>query len=300
MKNNEEAKNKKTKKQKENKKVKDKPTKKIKSVKKDKTAKTEILEIKTENKIPEYYGHQKDADIWNSFLTNTMIAHRGLYDEESPENSLGAFEKAIKNGYAIELDVQSIEDGTPVVFHDSKMSRLTKKDKYIQNISPDELKDITLLNTTEKIPTLEEVLKFVNGRTPILVEIKHQQKIGELEKRIWDLLKNYKGEYAIQSFNPYTLQWFYNNAPKVWRGQLASYFKGENLSIFKKLALRRLGLTKVAHQNFVSYNIKNLPNRFVKRLEVPLLTWTIDSQEKYIKAIQFADNVIFEGFTPKI
>ncbi|HAJ77958.1 MAG TPA: glycerophosphodiester phosphodiesterase [Clostridiales bacterium] len=229
-----------------------------------------------------------------------MIAHRGFWNKEYPENSLAAFKNAIEYGYAIELDVQAVEDGTPVVFHDSKMSRMTEKDKYIQNITKEELKSIKLLESDEKIPTLEEVLKLVNGKTPLLVEIKNNDKVGELEKRVLDLLKNYKGEYAIQSFNPYTLKWFYEHAPKIWRGQLSSYFKGVKLSFIKKAILKRLGMKKYTHQDFVSYDINNLPNRFTKKLEVPLLTWTVKKQEEYIKAIQCSDNVIFEGFEPKI
>lgn len=274
-----------------------------KATKKKQTKKVEQQKIEQPVNIEakqEFFGHKENEDIWQSFIVQKMFAHRGLHDEKSPENSLSAFEKAIEKGYAIELDVNPIMDGTPVVFHDSKMSRMTGKDKYIQNISREEFNETTLLSSGEKIPTLEEVLKFVDGRTPLLIEIKNQQKVGELEKAVWEVLKNYKGEYAIQSFNPYTLQWFKNNAPKVWRGQLAGFFKGEKLSLFKKLVLRRLGMKKITEQNFVSYDLRNLPNRFVKHLEIPLLAWTINNQEQYIKAVQIADNVIFQNCEPKI
>ena len=272
---------------------------------KNKTAKKEVKKAKenktTEEKVKkEYFGHKEDADIWQSLLVNKLIAHRGVHDKDVPENSLLAFQKAIEKGYAIELDVNPLADGTPVVFHDSKMSRMTGKDKYIQNLTKEELSQITLLNSTEKIPTLKEVLKFGNGKTPLLIEIKHQEKVGDLEKQVWELLKDYKGEYAIQSFNPFTLKWFYDNAPKVWRGQLSSYFKGEQMNFIKKSVLKRLALTKIAHQDFVSYNIKDLPNRYTRRLTVPLLTWTIETNEQYLKALQITDNVIFQGFEPTV
>lgn len=267
-----------------------------------KSAKKSKKQIKNEQIIEKeyYFGHKEDDNIWTSFLTETMFAHRGLWNKECPENSLAAFTNAMKNGYGIELDVNTIEDGTPVIFHDSKMSRMTGKDKYIQNLSKEELEHIKLLDSEEKVPTLEEVLKLVKGKVPLLIEIKNQEKVGPLERRVLDLLKNYKGEYAIQSFNPYTLRWFYEHAPKIWRGQLASYFKGEKLSIFKKLILRKLGMKKFTAHNFVSYDISNLPNRFTKKLEVPLLSWTIKNQDNYYKALQYSDNVIFEGFEPKI
>ena len=275
--------------------------KNLKTNKKEKPNKKQtekkVEEIKVENL---YFGHNENENIFDCFLTNKMFAHRGYWDKQSPENSLSAFEKAIEKGYGIELDVSPIADGTPVVFHDSKLSRMTGKDGYIQNLTKEEFEEIKLLGTDEKIPTLEDVLKLVKGKVPLLIEIKSQEKIGELEKNTYELLKNYKGEYAIQSFNPYTLKWFLENAPKIWRGQLSSYFKGEKLGVIKKSILKRLKLRKMSQFDFVNYNISDLPNRYTKKLDVPLLTWTIRSQEDYFKAVQFADNVVFEGFEPKI
>lgn len=266
---------------------------------KQKTSKKADAQKPAEKKV-EYFGHKPEQNIWESFLVNTMFAHRGMHNDKLPENSLGAFAHAIEHGYGIELDVNPIEDGTPVVFHDSKMSRMTTRDKYIQNLSREEFETTTLLSTTEKIPTLKEVLDFVDGRVPLLIEIKHQQKVGDLEKQVWELLKNYKGEYAIQSFDPYSLIWFANNAPKVWRGQLASYFKGEDMGFLKKSLLKRLAFKNQTQHDFVSYKLADLPNRFTKKLEVPLLTWVVKSKENYIKALKITDNIIFEGFEPTI
>lgn len=246
------------------------------------------------------FGHGQDENIWDSFLVNKMFAHRGLFDENCPENTIPAFKNAIEKGYGIELDVQPIADGTPVVFHDSKMSRLTGKDKYIQNLSKEEFENTLLLNSDQKIPTLEEVLSFVDGKVPLLIELKSQDKVGELEPKVFELLKDYKGEFAIQSFNPYQLEWFFKNAPKIWRGQLASYFKGEKLGSLKKFVLKRLGMQKITNQNFVNYDLRYLPNRFTRKLKVPLLSWTIRSQSDYIKAIKVSDNVVFENCEPKI
>ena len=254
-----------------------------------------------DNLEPNYcYGHRKDENIWDSFLVNRFFAHRGIVEPNAIENSISAFKTAIEKNYAIELDIQPIADGTPVVFHDSKMSRMTGKDKYINNLTAQDLEETTLLDSTEKIPTLEQVLNLVDGKVPLLIEIKSQDKIGDLEQKVFDLLKNYKGEFAIQSFNPYQLEWFYKNAPEIWRGQLASFFKGENLGSLKKFVLKRLGMRKITHQDFVNYQFENLPNRFCRKLNVPLITWTVKSQTDFIKAIQFADNVVFQDFEPKI
>ncbi len=241
-------------------------------------------------------------DLFNSWLVQSPIAHRGLHDKTHPENSMSAFSRAIEEGYPIELDVQIISDGTIVVFHDECLSRLTDNDGYIKFLKKSDLDILTLKDSKEKIPTFEDVLKLVNGRVPILIEIKNPSKVGELEKSLIEILKNYDGQYAIQSFNPFVLEYFYKHAPNILRGQLSGYMKDSNLSFLKKFALKRMLLNKkISHPDFISYEGKHLPNRFVKKFKnLPLLAWTIQSQSEYLRVVKYCDNVIFEGFEPTI
>ena len=99
-------------------------------------------------------------------------AHRGLHGDGVPENSLEAFRLACEAGYGIELDVQTARDGTVVVFHDYNLSRMTGKDALLSELDLSELKSLRLYGTQESIPTLREVLDLVDGRVPILVELK--------------------------------------------------------------------------------------------------------------------------------
>ena len=241
-------------------------------------------------------------ELNNSWLFETPIAHRGLHDKQIPENSLSAFKNAINNGYAIELDVRLLSDGTVVVFHDDSLARLTGNDGYVKFLKKSDLEFLRLADSQEKIPTLEEVLKLVDGKTPLLIEIKNQGKIGELESKVIEILKDYKGKFAIQAFNPYVLNYFYKHAPHIPRGHLAGYLKPQSLPFFQKFALKRMLLNKrVSHPDFISYEGKYLPNRFVRKYnKLPLLAWTIRSQEEYMKVVKYCDNIIFEGFEPKI
>lgn len=239
--------------------------------------------------------------LFDSWLVNKYIAHRGYHNADAPENTLGAFELAIHNGYAIELDVQQISDGTVIVFHDSRLSRLTHKDGYVKNLKIEDLKDCHILNTEYTIPTLDEALAHIDGRTPILIEIKNNGKVGELESAVLKSLKEYKGEFAIQSFNPYVLEWFLNNAPHILRGQLSSYFKDTKMSLIKKHLLKRMAFNKKVKPDFISYNADDLPNHYVKKYkEIPLLAWTVRSQSEYLKIAGCCDNIIFENFEPSI
>lgn len=243
-----------------------------------------------------------NMDIFDSWLVQTPIAHRGLHDKQHPENSLSAFQRAIDEGYPIELDVQLIADGTVVVFHDDCLSRVTDNDGYIKFLNKSDLDMLYLKDSKEKIPTFEEVLQLVDCKVPLLIEIKNQSKVGDLERKVIEMLRNYKGDYAVQSFNPYVLEYFYKHAPEIWRGQLAGFFKGEKLAFFKKFALKRMLLnSKISKPNFINYEAKRVPNRFLRKYKkLPLLVWTVTSQSEYLKVVKHCDNVVFEGFEPKI
>lgn len=240
-------------------------------------------------------------DIFNSWLVEQPIAHKGLHDKTHPENSLSAFERAINAGYPIELDIQMIADGTIVVFHDDSLSRLTDNDGYLKFLNKADLELLTLSGSKEKIPTFEEALAFINGRVPVLIEIKNQGKVGDLEKKVIEILSEYKGQFAVQAFNPFVLEYFYKHAPSIPRGQLAGYLNHMKLSFFKRFAMKRMVGNKISHPDFIAFEGKHLPNRFVRKYKhLPLIAWTTKSQSEYLKVVKHCDNVIFEGFEPTI
>lgn len=241
-------------------------------------------------------------DLFKSWIVERYIAHRGLHNATAPENTLGAFENAIREQTPVELDVQEIADGTLVVFHDKSLQRLTGRDGYIKNLTVDKLSEYKILGSDYSIPTLKEVLDLISGQVPILFEIKNEGKVGSIEKHFCEMLKDYEGEWAIQSFNPFTLEWFKKNAPHVTRGQISSFFKNQNFGFFKRLILKKMSFNKkVSEPHFISYNMQDLPNHYVKRYSnLPLLAWTIKSQEEYLEILPYCDNIIFEGFEPRV
>ena len=161
-----------------------------------------------------------------------LYAHRGIHNNKdiNPENSLLAFKIAVEKGYGIELDVQVTRDNIPVVFHDNTLYRVCSLKNSIKDFTLKELVNLRLFNTEESIPTLEEVLKLVDGKVPLIVEIKNESTdINEL-KYIANILDNYSGVYCIESFNPLVLRWYKKNRPQLIRGQLSNYFKKKNHS----------------------------------------------------------------------
>ena len=241
-------------------------------------------------------GQKVEQDI--SWLKDYRIAHRGLHDEESMENSMSSFEKAIKSNKTIELDVHLSKDGQVMVFHDEDLKRVTGLDKKLADCTVEELQQLKLGNTDETIPTLKEVLALVNGQVPLLIEIKNEGKVGALEETLYNDLKDYKGRYAIQAFNPFVLEWYKNNAPEVIRGQLSGSYADNGLAWYKKIVLRNLLLNFKSKPAFIAYEIDAMPKGFVKKQQdkgIITLGWTARDKESYDKALKYFDNVIYEN-----
>jgi glycerophosphoryl diester phosphodiesterase len=245
-------------------------------------------------------AHKRELD----WLLIRPIAHRGFYDNTPayPENSLAAFERAVKSGYPIDLDVRLLKDSEVVVFHDRSLERMTKNKKMIKDCDSDQIQQIRLLESQQTIPLFSDVLDLVAGQVPLIIEVKNEDyRVGPLEKALWQRLSSYKGNYAIVSFNPLALKWFRKNAPQVIRGQLSSDFYGVDFPLFAKFLLRNLFLNFVSRPDLVLYDIRCLPYWAATRIKkkgLPLLGWTATNQEDHIKAMKFCDNVIFEGYQP--
>ena len=241
-----------------------------------------------------------------AWITGTAIAHRGLHDGGTgvPENSLAAFAAAIDAGYAIELDLQRAADGTPMVFHDSTLNRLTELQGRVAARTADELSKARLLGTDEAVPSFEAALGFIAGRVPVLVEIKNPVvDDGAFEAAVWRILQGYTGAFAVQSFNPDSLGWFARHAPAALRGQIASprRFADSQMSTWRALLLTHLLLTVISRPHFVAYDVHYLRRPapwLVRRLDLPLLTWTVRTNDDWQLAKRYADNIIFEGIRP--
>ncbi|MBL0340609.1 MAG: hypothetical protein IPP71_06645 [Bacteroidetes bacterium] len=122
------------------------------------------------------------AIINANFIKTIPIAHRGLHTNDGiiPENSLAAFQKAIDENYLIEIDVHILADNQVIVFHDDNTKRMCGLDKKIRNLTFPEIKSLRLLETHHEIPTLLEVFDLVNGKVPILIELKTKIKLDLL------------------------------------------------------------------------------------------------------------------------
>lgn len=218
---------------------------------------------------------------------NKIIAHRGLHNNYIVENTLLAFLKAVEKDYAVELDIRLLKDGTVVVYHDINLKRLTGINKVIESCT---LKDISNIKINEKyyIPTLEQVLKLINGKVPIYIDVKGNIGNYKLEEKLLDLLKEYRGEIFIQSFNPKTIRWLRKKEPKYKYGLITLSYPQYN--ILKKMFIH-------LQVDFIACYLENVSNkRFQKlRKNKTLIGWTIKKQSEFKKYDPFVDKFICEN-----
>lgn len=234
-------------------------------------------------------------------------AHRGLFENEAgvPENSLLAFKYAAERGYGIELDIQLTADGEVVVFHDYSLKRMCGEDVKLSSLTLEELKKYRLAGTDLSIPTFYEVLSLVDGRVPLLVELKGESGDTSLCPVAAKMLESYDGVYSVESFNPLLLRWFKKNCPDVVRGQLVTNLikSKSNGNFFRNFMLSGLLANFLSRPDFIAADecyLRDIPIRLCSSLfGTPLLVWTVRKKEHFDINRENGDHSIFEGFEPK-
>ena len=107
----------------------------------------------------------------NKFDKVMIIGHRGAMGHIT-ENTIPSINKAMELGVdGIEIDVFKCKSGELVVFHDERLERLTNSSGFIESLELDSIKNIIVLDKY-RIPTLEEVLKLIDGQVKLNIELK--------------------------------------------------------------------------------------------------------------------------------
>jgi glycerophosphoryl diester phosphodiesterase len=243
------------------------------------------------------------GEAWER-LFEPPIAHRGLWSPDcAPENSLAAFQAACAGGYGIELDVQLTADGEAVVFHDARLERMTGAEGRLCDHTAAELTQLNLAGTDETIPTLSETLTLVGHRALVLIEVKTGAgEVGALEQRVHDILIDHNGPTAVIGFNPYSHAWFAQRHPKILRG-LDSYAYADEAALKtapeQRRAFAALEHVAIAKPHFLALGLDMLPSKRADALRkngMPVVAWTVRSQDAWDGVKDHCDNLIFEGF----
>jgi glycerophosphoryl diester phosphodiesterase len=242
-----------------------------------------------------------------NWLIERPVAHRGLHGDGLIENTLGAARAAVEGNFAIEVDLMLSADGEVVVFHDDTLDRLTDASGPVAERSLAELRRVAIRGSDERIPTLQELLATVAGRTPLVLELKSGWEGNDpLAEKTAEILKGYAGPVAAMSFDPRILIALQKYAPGLPRGIVAERYYNDpswgSLSWMQRFRLGNLLHISQTKPHFVAYYVRDLPAiaplvaRYI--LGMKLLTWTIRTDEDRRKARWWANQMIFEGFRP--
>lgn len=228
------------------------------------------------------------------FLT-TPHAHRGLHGAGRMENTLPAFEAAVDAGVGIELDLQLTHDGELVCFHDTDLSRMFGRKTRVQFSNYQTLRKYTFPGTTDRIPSLHQVLNLVKGRVPLLIEVKPGQRRRKVEA-LASALARYEGPVALQSFDPQMVKKMARRTG-LPSGIIVGKYKDAGIAKPVREGLENFWLHSPTFvPDFWSYDVKRLnfeASRLLRK-EAPVLTWKVDSRKKLELARLLSDQVIFE------
>ena len=243
------------------------------------------------------------------WLTARPVAHRGLHDAAAGviENTASAFQAAIDGGFSIETDLQISADGEAMVHHDFALGRLTLGSRLLAAMTAAGLREVPFKATSDRIMTLGELCDLVAGRVPLLIELKSRFD-GDLRlaTRAAEVLKNYAGPAALMSFDPELVQALRETASGLPRGIVAERHYEDNewreLTERQKRELAFLLHASRTRPHFVAYQVNDLPSPgpWIARnvFGLPLLAWTVRTEEDRQRARSWANQMIFEGFRP--
>lgn len=217
-----------------------------------------------------------------------VIAHRGD-SSHFPENTLAAFESALKKGSdLVELDSHDTKDGVLVVLHDSKLDRTTNSESVFGKtdvlVSKVTLDQIRLLDAGswksdqfkgEPLPTLEASLKVIQASSTTLLERKAGTALSHAK-----LIKKlgYTDKLVVQSFD-----WDFLAALKVWLpGVQMAALGGEDVTRSQLEDLKLLDITTVAwnHEKLTSEAVAMIHENGFK-----LWAWTVDEPAEWQRLV---------------
>ena len=238
-------------------------------------------------------------------MPKVYYAHRGLHDNisDAPENTPAAFRKAVDAGYGIELDVQLTKDGQVVVVHDFDLKRICGVEGDVDSFTYEELQQFPVYDSEQRIPLFTDVLKLVDGKVPLIVELKYKNGQSRICEKTQEILNQYHGVYCVESFHPQVLVWYKQNYPAVCRGQLSMNFQREDGERSASYYIARHLLTNfLTKPDFIAYDCRAM-HAMSKNIcrclfGCPSVAWTVKCQAQLDACRDYYDYFIFEGFRP--
>ncbi len=243
-----------------------------------------------------------------SVLLNYDYANGGCHNFKGkrPENSLSACEDAMLKGYGVVVDVRLTRDGEAVAFTDRELWRMCGVEGTVEKTKLAALKELCLLNTEEKVPTVKEVLDLIDGQVPVILRLNTWlDNYGTLCEAVCESLDEYDGVFAVESADYRAVRWFRQYREGYIRGQILEKTLQKTRTILEGLKsfFHESLLTNVfSRPDYVSVRFcdrQNLSLKLCKFLYfVPVFHWVIRTMDEYEKSRVEDACVVFEDIEP--
>jgi len=238
------------------------------------------------------YTHIVISEAENIKYKVDITAHRGS-SKDAPENTLSAIDAAIKNGATFaEIDVQQTKDGKLVILHDKSFMRTTGVERNVWELTLEEIRQLDtgiLFDekfTGEKIPTLEEVIKYSKGRIKLNIEIKTNGHETNLVSEVVRVIKDMDlmSSCVVSSLDYPVLEEVERLEPRIKTGYILFVALGD----LEKLTV-----------DFYSVEETNVTEKFIEKAHAinrEVHVWTINTEESMVNVLELGvDNIITDN-----
>ena len=230
----------------------------------------------------------------NSLLTTMGVtAHRGGA-LMAPENTISSLGYTIDSGADFaEIDVQETKDGELVLLHDNSLKRTAGVNKNVWEMDYAEIEKLDAGSSFhkkfrgEKIPTLDEVLKFCKGRLDLNIEIKYNGKNKGIVKKVVRVIEQngFEDHCVITSMNYGFLQQVKKANPNIRTGYIMTMTYGS--------------ISRITAADFFSVKYTYIDEEFVREahsLGKEVHAWTVNYRGDIKRMIDVgADNIITDN-----
>jgi glycerophosphoryl diester phosphodiesterase len=239
--------------------------------------------------------------FWLVYSKPLIIAHRGD-SANAPENTLKAFEQAVKKGAKmVELDVQLTQDQQIIVMHDETVDRTTNGRGLVSIFTLEQLKKLDMAQG-QKIPTLGKVIELVDRKAIINIELKDAKATKILAKLLNDFLSRgwQRTDFLVASFDHAALAEFHALLPEVKLGKLFEFSGIKSfLASYFNFSLPESLFTNLSGVQFIGIPINLATKENIKIIhdhQLLCYVYTVKNQAQ-IKMLAHADG-LFSDYLP--
>jgi len=223
-----------------------------------------------------------------------VIGHRGAMGHET-ENTLASVQKALDLGVdGIEIDVFNIKSGETVVFHDDRVDRLSNSSGKVEEFNIVDLLQLTL-NGDHKIPMLQDVLKLIDNKVLLNIELKG----AGTSDRVNFIMNYYISEkgwspenFVISSFNWDELREMRRLNPEVAIAVLTEADPLEAIPVAKELKAVAINPNhkKLTKENYLA----------IKEAGFKIYTWTVNEPQDINRVKRFGVDGIITNYPERV